>query len=55
MMIDSIVHYHVFPRFNKELIIKNNVLIDEYFPKPVNLLDGKNLNIRLMKEYFLIH
>ena len=53
MMVDSIVHYHVFPRFNKELIIEKDVLIDEYFPKPVNLLDGKNLNIKLMKKYFL--
>ena len=55
MMLDSIVHYHVFPRFNKELIIENHVLIDEYFPKPVNLLDGKNLNISVMKKYFLKH
>ena len=55
MMIDSIVHYHVFPRFSEELIIENDVLKDEYFPKPVNLLDGKNLNLKLMKEYFLIH
>jgi len=55
MMIDSIVHYHVFPRFSEELIIENDVLIDEYFPKPVNLLDGKNLNLKLMKKYFLIH
>lgn len=53
MMVDSIVHYHVFPRFSKELIIEKDVLIDEYFPKPVNLLDGKNLNIKLMKKYFL--
>ena len=55
MMLDSIVHYHVFPRFSEELIIENDVLIDEYFPKPVNLLDGKNLNLKLMKKYFLIH
>ena len=53
MMLDSIVHYHVFPRFSEELIIENDVLIDEYFPKPVNLLDGKYLNIKLMKKYFL--
>ena len=53
MMVDSIVHYHVFPRFSKELIIEKDVLIDEYFPKPVNLLDGKDLNIKLMKKYFL--
>ena len=53
MMVDSIVHYHVFPRFSKELIIEKDVLIDEYFPKPVNLLDGKNLNIKPMKKYFL--
>jgi diadenosine tetraphosphate (Ap4A) HIT family hydrolase len=55
MMLDSIVHYHVFPRFNKELIIENHVLIDEYYPKPVNLLDGKNLNLSVMKKYFLKH
>ena len=55
MMIDSIVHYHVFPRFSEELIIKNDVLVDEYFPKPVNLLDGKNLNLKLMKKYFKMH
>ena len=53
MMVDSIVHYHVFPRFSKELIIEKDVLIHEYFPKPVNLLDGKNLNIKPMKKYFL--
>jgi diadenosine tetraphosphate (Ap4A) HIT family hydrolase len=53
MMVDSIVHYHVFPRFSKELIIEKDVLIDEYFPKPVNLLDSKNLNIKPMKKYFL--
>ena len=50
MMIDSIIHYHVFPRFSKELIIENDILKDEYFPKPVDLLDGWHMNIEIIKN-----
>lgn len=53
MMLDSIVHYHVFPRFSKELIIENDVLIDEYFPKPVDLTDGFSLvDVDLFLKFF---
>jgi len=53
MMLDSIVHYHVFPRFNKELIIENDVLIDKYFPKPVDLTDGFSLDdVDLFLKFF---
>ena len=44
MMVDSIVHFHVFPRFESIFIYKNIQLIDEYFPKPVDLTDGYSLN-----------
>ena len=53
MMIDSIIHYHVFPRFSKELIIENDILKDEYFPKPVDLLDGWHMNIEIIKKHLL--
>ena len=53
MMLDSIVHYHVFPRFSKELINENDVLIDEYFPKPVDLTDGFSLDdVDLFLKFF---
>ena len=55
MMVDSIVHFHVFPRFENIFNYKNIQLIDKYFPKPVDLTDGYSLNTdiidNILKEY----
>lgn len=55
MMVDSIVHFHVFPRFESVFNYKNIKLVDKYFPKPVDLTDGYSLNTdtidNILKEY----
>ena len=55
MMIDSIVHFHVFPRFKNMFHYKNNQLADKYFPKPVDLTDGFSLDTdiidNILKEF----
>ncbi|WP_417857461.1 MULTISPECIES: hypothetical protein [Flavobacteriaceae] len=51
MMVDSIVHFHVFPRFNKSLAYKGVSLKDVYYPKPVDILDKNSLNISLVESY----
>lgn len=52
MMVDSIVHFHVFPRFKDELILNDVSLEDIYFPKPVDLLDKFSLNVDLVESFF---
>ena len=44
MMIDSVVHFHVFPRFRNGFCFDKYVLEDKYFPKPVDLTDGFSLD-----------
>jgi len=50
MMVDSIVHYHVFPRFESDLNILGKTLKDVYYPKPVDILDGHSIDIELIKK-----
>lgn len=45
MMIDSIIHFHVFPRFKDKLLVEDVYYKDIYYPKPVDLLDKQSLNI----------
>ncbi|MDB4600499.1 hypothetical protein OAG97_02140 [Akkermansiaceae bacterium] len=52
MMIDSIVHFHVFPRFEKPFEHGPYKLPDKYFPMPVDLTDGCLLNIKVIKKVF---
>ena len=49
MMIDSIVHFHVFPRFRNGFSFDKYVLEDKYFPKPVDLTDGFSFDFRFFK------
>lgn len=51
MMIDSIIHYHVFPRFKNELVLNHLRLKDVYFPKPVELLDDHSIDIDPIFNY----
>ena len=50
MLIDSIVHFHVFPRFNKPFITNGFKLIDNYYPKPVDLSDNKKIDFNMIKK-----
>ena len=56
MMIDSIVHFHVFPRYENDFKYKNIILSDCYYPRPVDLTDGfsiKNKHIyEIINKYF---
>lgn len=52
MMVDSIVHFHVFPRFEGVFNYKNIQLMDKYFPKPVDLTDGYSLNTDTIDNIF---
>jgi diadenosine tetraphosphate (Ap4A) HIT family hydrolase len=52
MMVDSIVHYHVFPRFGEILKVRELLLKDQYFPKPVDMSDGKFINLNDIFEIF---
>ena len=55
MMVDSIIHFHVFPRFKETFNLKNIKLEDKYFPKPVDLADGYSIDIKkinkILNEY----
>lgn len=51
MMIDSIIHYHVFPRFKNEIQIENHILKDIYFPGPVDIIDDYSLNTEIVEKY----
>jgi len=52
MMVDPIVHFHVFPRFESSVRLDNKVIHDVYYPKPVDLMDGFSLDIlRLCLNY----
>ena len=43
MMVDDILHYHVFPRFKENVVIDDLELTDKYFPLPVDLVDGYDM------------
>ena len=53
--LEELLEFIKIPSVSADMKFENDVLTDEYFPKPVNLLDGKNLNINLMKKYLLKH
>ena len=55
MMIDAIVHFHIFPRFETMFKYGNNELIDRYYPKPVDLTDGYTMNTGIIDKILKEH
>ncbi|MBD1422502.1 HIT family protein [Sphingobacterium chuzhouense] len=54
MMVDKQVHFHVIPRYGREVIFKNNRFEDEHWPKPANVLLTLDFDDQLLlqlKEY----
>lgn len=54
MMVDKQVHFHVIPRYGREVIFKNNHFEDEHWPKPANVLSTLDFDDHLLvqlKEY----
>lgn len=39
MMKDNFVHFHAFPRYSNEIAYNNNTWKDNFWPKPINLVD----------------
>jgi len=52
MMVDPILHYHIFPRFNNSINLNGIDLEDVYYPKPVDLLDKHFIDLNIINEYF---
>ena len=50
MLVDAIIHFHVFPRFDRKLKFENFDLNDNYYPKPVNIQDNNCLNFNLIRK-----
>lgn len=46
MMIDKQIHFHVIPRYEDERVFENQVVIDEKWPAPPDILNyNKNLSL----------
>ena len=50
MMKDFFVHYHAFPRYDKDIEMFNNIWIDKTFPGPIDFVDGTILEEDLLME-----
>lgn len=50
MMKDFFVHYHAFPRYDKDIEMFNNTWIDKTFPGPIDFVDGTILEEDLLME-----
>lgn len=54
MMIDHQVHFHIIPRYEKEVTFNNKVFIDEKWPTPPDILldiSDESLLSELLKEF----
>lgn len=52
MMVDPILHYHIFPRFKDGIQVNGHDLVDIYYPKPVDILDHHRIELKIIKQYF---
>ena len=55
MMKDNFVHFHAIPRYSNERFFADLTWTDEFWPKPVSLVDAKTANETLdaIKDAFL--
>lgn len=54
MMVDEQVHYHVLPRYENSVEFDGNLCVDQWWPKPVDLLvaDDCVQNKNVLLEFF---
>ncbi|MBD1432234.1 HIT family protein [Sphingobacterium sp. DN00404] len=50
MMVDKQVHFHVIPRYEREVTFKDQHFRDEHWPKPANVLSTSNFGDQLLME-----
>lgn len=52
MMVDSIIHFHVFPRFSSVVKIGTEKFSDKYYPYPVDILDDFSIDFELIMSSY---